>query len=70
MDPLEEKRMYSYFGRIPSIDLSDYEYHIFITCATAEELEKDIIKKETLVTIAKMLGKDLTKWGWDRLDTQ
>jgi hypothetical protein len=45
MDPLEEKRMFSYFSRIPSIDLTDYEYHIFLTCATAEELEKDILKK-------------------------
>jgi hypothetical protein len=63
MDPLEEKRMYSYFCRIPSLDLSDYEYHIFLTCATAEELEKDILKRETMVTISKMLGKDLTKWG-------
>jgi hypothetical protein len=71
IDPANDAihRSNSYYGLVPSIDFGDEPYQFFLHFATAEELEKDIVTKETTVKIAEMLGKDLTKWGWNILDT-
>lgn len=61
----EDNKSVSYFGLTPSIDFDDDKYQFFLHFATAEELEKDIITRETMVKIAERLGKDLTKWGWN-----
>lgn len=66
---LEENRIYSYFGLTPSIDFTGEQYQFFLHFASSEELEKDIVTKKTVVKIAEMLGKDLTKWGWNFWDT-
>lgn len=62
---VEEKKLNSYYALVPSIDFDDDAYQFFLHFATAEELEKDIITKETMVKIAERLNKDLTKWGWN-----
>ena len=56
-----------YTGIIPSACLSVYEYYIFLTFATLEELDRDILNWETENIICKMMGRDLTKW-WECLE--
>jgi len=41
----------SYLGKIPSQDLNEDQYDLFLTIASPEELEQDIITIETLFKI-------------------
>jgi hypothetical protein len=50
----EHKR--SYLGRVPSQDLWDEAYQLFLEFATPEELENDILTRETLQKISTALG--------------
>lgn len=70
MADIDEKKLNSYLGQIPSVVFSDESYQFFLHFATVEELEQDIVKRETMVKISEILGKDLTKWGWNILDTK
>lgn len=51
-----DKRKKSYLGRIPSQDFWDEAYQLFLEFATPEELEEDILKRETLQKISTALG--------------
>jgi hypothetical protein len=51
-----DKRKNSYLGRIPSQDFWDEAYQLFLEFATPEELEEDILKRETLEKISTALG--------------
>jgi hypothetical protein len=51
-----DKRKNSYLGRIPSQDFWDEAYQLFLEFATPEELEEDILKRETLQKISTALG--------------
>jgi hypothetical protein len=51
-----DKRKNSYLGRIPSQDFFDEAYQLFLEFATPEELEEDILKRETLEKISTALG--------------
>lgn len=51
-----DKRKNSYLGRIPSQDFWDEAYQLFLGFATPEELEEDILKRETLQKISTALG--------------
>jgi hypothetical protein len=51
-----DKRKNSYLGRIPSQDFWDKAYQLFLEFATPEELEEDILKRETLQKISTALG--------------
>jgi len=51
-----DKRKKSYLGRIPSQDFWDEAYELFLEFATPEELEEDILKRETLQKISTTLG--------------
>ena len=42
------KKLKSYLGKIPSQDLNEEQYEVFLTVASAEELEQDILTKQTL----------------------
>lgn len=53
-----DKRKKSYLGRIPSQDFWDEAYQLFLEFATPEELEEDILKRETLEKISTALGYD------------
>lgn len=57
----EEKKLNSYYALVPSYDFDDDVYQFFLHFATAEELEKDIVTKETMVKICERLDKDMTK---------
>jgi len=46
----------SYLGRIPSRDFWDEAYQLYLKYASSEELEQDIITKETLKKISSELG--------------
>jgi ssDNA-specific exonuclease RecJ len=52
------KKRKSYLGRIPSQDFFDEAYDLFLSIATPEELEEDIITRDTL-------RKMTTHFGWD-----
>jgi hypothetical protein len=52
------KKRHSYLGRIPSEDFFSEAYHLFLNVATPEELEEDIITRDTLQKI-------ITQLGWD-----
>lgn len=49
----------SYLGKIPSEDFDPEQYEVFLTVASAEELEQDIITRETL---HKIFPPDYSKW--------
>lgn len=51
-----DKRKNSYLGRIPSQDFWDEAYQLFLEFATPEELEEDILKRETFQKINTALG--------------
>ena len=55
---VQKKRKRSYLGRIPSIDFWDEAYQLFLEFASPEELEDDILTRETLDEISKVLGFD------------
>lgn len=48
----------SYLGRIPSKDFWDEACALSLQNATPEELEEDILYRETLEKISKALGFD------------
>lgn len=50
------KKRKSYLGRIPSQDFFDEAYDLFLSIATPEELEEDIITRDTLRKITTQLG--------------
>jgi len=50
------KKRKSYLGRIPSQDFWDEAYDLFLSIATPEELEEDIITRDTLQKITTELG--------------
>ena len=50
------KRRKSYLGRIPSQDFWEEAYNLFLEFATPEELENDILTRETLLKISTTLG--------------
>lgn len=52
------KKGRSYLGKIPSKDFDPEQYEVFLVVASAEELEADIITKETLYKIMKHFGWD------------
>ena len=52
------KKRKSYLGRIPSQDFFDEAYDLFLSIATPEELEEDIITRDTLQKITTQLGWD------------
>lgn len=52
------KKVKSYLGKIPSEDFDTEQYEVFLTVASAEELEEDIITRETL-------HKIMSYFGWD-----
>lgn len=54
----QKKRKKSYLGRIPSVDFWDEAYQLFIEFASPEELDEDILTRETLNKISKELGFD------------
>ena len=53
-----KKKNSSYLGKIPSKDFCDEEYQLFLEFASPEELEADILKRDTLGKISKVLGFD------------
>lgn len=53
-----EKKKSSYLGKIPSEDFWDEAYQLFLEFASPEELEADILKRDTLEKISKVLGFD------------
>jgi hypothetical protein len=53
---MTEEHKKSYLGRIPSQDFWDEAYQLFLEFATPEELEEDILKRETLQKINTALG--------------
>jgi hypothetical protein len=53
----ELKRKRSYLNRIPSIDFTSDVYELFLSMATPEELEEDILTIETSVKISNQLIK-------------
>lgn len=58
------KKLKSYYGIIPSIDFDSSAYYFFVEFATLDELENDIITKETLALITKSLGYNINQWDW------
>ena len=48
----------SYLGKIPSRDFWDEAYELYLTIATPEELEEDIISRKTLQKLTTELGLD------------
>ena len=53
------KKLKSYLGKIPSEELDEEQYDLFLTIGSPEELEQDIITKETLY---KIIPPDYSKW--------
>lgn len=53
------KKLKSYLGKIPSQDFNEEQYEVFLTVASPEELEEDIITRKTLNEIAP---PDYSKW--------
>ena len=49
-EPIEKaiQEMLSYKGYIPSKDLNEYQYQIYLQVATPQELERDIIFEATM----------------------
>ena len=56
--PDDLKKVKSYLGKPPSQDFNEEQYEFFLTVASAEELEEDIITRETL-------HKIMSYFGWD-----
>ena len=54
----QTKKRKSYLGRIPSQDFWDEAYELFLSIATPEELEEDIITRDTLQKMTTALGWD------------
>jgi hypothetical protein len=52
------KRKMSYLGRVPSVDFWDEAYQLFLEFASPEELDEDILTRETLEKISIALGFD------------
>lgn len=52
------KKRSSYLGKIPSEDFDPEQYDLFLTIASAEELEEDILTKQTLDKIMEHFMKD------------
>lgn len=50
------KKVKSYLGKVPSRDFDPEQYEVFLTVASAEELEQDIITRETLHKIMSYFG--------------
>ena len=55
----ELKKRSSYLGKIPSQDLNEEQYEVFLNIASLEELEQDILTKQTL---NKIIPPDYSKW--------
>lgn len=56
MEDVFLKKIKSYLGKIPSQDFNEEQYEVFLTVASAEELEQDIITRETLHKIMSYFG--------------
>ena len=56
---LDIKKSKSYFGVIPSIDFDSGQYFLFLSLASEEELQQDIIYRETL---HKINPPDYSRW--------
>ena len=52
------KKLKSYLGKIPSQDFNEEHYEVFLTVASPEELEEDILTKQTLQKIMKHFELD------------
>lgn len=48
----------SYKGIVPSQDLNEEQYEVFLNIASPEELEQDILTKQTLDKIMEHFMKD------------
>ena len=48
----------SHLGKIPSEDFDTEQYEVFLTYASPEELDYDILKRDTLQKIIKHFGWD------------
>ena len=55
---LEQMKRKSYLGRVPSVDFWDEAYQLFLEFASPEELDEDILTRETLEKISIALGFD------------
>ena len=53
------KKVKSYLGIVPSQNLTEEHYAVFLEIASPEELEQDIITRKTLNEIAP---PDYSKW--------
>lgn len=53
------KKLRSYLGKIPSKILNEEQYSMFLDIASPEELELDIITRETLY---KIIPPDYSAW--------
>ena len=53
------KKVKSYLGKIPSEDFDPEQYAVFLEIASPEELEEDIITRQTL---HKIITPDYSKW--------
>lgn len=60
---LDIKKSLSYFGIIPSLDFDSDEYFLFLTLASEQELEHDIVSRETL---HKISPPDYSRWKVQR----
>jgi hypothetical protein len=47
----------SYLGKVPSVDFYTEAYELFLEIATPEELEFDVLKRETLEKMTEVLFK-------------
>jgi hypothetical protein len=55
IDPMERtiQKLSSYNKLIPSTDFKDDEYSLYLEYASADELERDIVKEETYQLIMR-----------------
>lgn len=52
------KKLKSYLGKIPSQDFNEEQYEVFLTVASPEELEQDILTGKTLDKMMEHFMKD------------
>ena len=58
MEDVLLKKLKSYLGIIPSQQLTEEQYEVFLEIASPEELEEDILTKQTLDKIMEHFKKD------------
>ena len=58
MEEVLYKKMKSYLGKIPSEILNEEQYNLFLSIASPEELEEDILKESTVSQMMEHFKKD------------